>query len=614
MVSEESVTLLHDQLRDETPTPETMQLFKTVWGKSSPELRQDLLASIGLPTERETNAWRDDELLHARLLRQWEWLAGVESTLPEPWASAYRGLVREFGEADAEARRYTTTGYVGEISPLDSEALARFGPDGLAEWLKSWQPPSNRWTGPTPNGLGASIREIVSENPAEWIAALPELVERLRYPSYVRGVVAGVKEALERQDAAAIDWTRVLAALNLVSTDPWPVQAQTADPFDADRDWSETQREATRLLQSALKRNAPFDEDQLELIWTILTRLLAKGRNAPSTILEERPDLMMLAINKDSTVALQTMFELALNASRREMVGRWGERLATVVREQLEVGGTESRLSGAIAAGLLPQFVHVSGDAALDLIPTLFGEPQPEAISIETLETMLKYSRPITSDLLVIFLPYLETYFREVPPSEGEAERSSVRWLVIGYIRGIPGEENPRQLLDVLAEPSRLSEAAEFYGRVLRESDKAPPELAAALRFWDAFLEKDPPPAAYLGFGWWSEGSVVPDSEWLDRIVITLRRSSGRIDWDHEVVERLSRLKEFPAAWEALTLLVKGAQERWTVAYWAGRLLRLFEDTEDTSEPISSPRAELAEALLDKEFLDFRRFIASTDQ
>jgi len=613
VVSEESVTLLHDQLRDETPTPETMQLFKAVWGKSSPELRQDLLASIGLPTERETNAWRDDELLHARLLRQWEWLAGVESTLPEPWASAYRRLVREFGEADAEARRYTTTGYVGEISPLDTEALARFGPDGLAEWLKSWQPPSNRWAAPTPNGLGASIREIVSENPAEWIAALPELVQRLRYPSYVRGVVAGVKEALERQDAAAIDWTRVLAALNLVSTDPWPVHAQTADPFDADRDWSETQREATRLLQSALKRNAPFDEDQLELIWAILTRLLTKGRNAPSTIVEERPDLMMLAINKDSTVALQTMFELALNASRREMVGRWGERLAAVVREQLEVGGTESRLSGVIAAGLLPQFLHVSGQAAVDLITTLFGEPRPEEISIETLETMLKYSRPITNDLLVIFLPYLEVYFRVVPSAEGEAERSAVRWFLIAYIRGIHGLESPSQLLDVLEEPSRLSEAAEFYGRVLRESE-APVELADALRFWDAFLEKDPPPTAYVGFGWWSEGNAVPDSEWLERIVVTLRRSSGLIDWGHEVVDRLSRLSEFAPAWEALTLLVKGAPERWTVAYWAARLLRLFEDTEGSPEPISSARTELAEALLDREFLDFRRFIASVDQ
>jgi hypothetical protein len=436
------------------------------------------------------------------------------------------------------------------------------------------------------------------------------LVERLRYPSYVRGVVAGVKDALERQDAAPIDWTKVLPALDLVSTDPWPVQAQTADPFDADRDWSGTQREAMRLLQSALKGNAPFDEDQLELIWTILTRLLVKGRSASSTIMEERPDLMMLAINKDSTVALQTLFELALNASRREMVGRWGDRLAVVVREQLEVSGAESRLSGAVAAGLLPQFVHVSGQAAVDLIPTLFGEPRPEEILIENLETMLKYSRPITNDLLVIFLPYLEVYFRAVPSSEGGAERSAVRWFLIGYIRGIEGLESPTQLLDVLEEPSRLSEAAEFYGRVLRESE-APVDLEDALRFWDAFLEMDPPPTAYRGFGWWSEGNAVPDSEWLERIVVTLTRTSGLIDWDHEVVERLCRLVEFESAWEALTFLVKGAPERWTVAHWAGRLLRLFEDTEGSPEPVSSARTELAEALLGREFLDFRRFIAA---
>jgi hypothetical protein len=276
----------------------------------------------------------------------------------------------------------------------------------------------------------------------------------------------------------------------------------------------------------------------------------------------------------------------------------------------MEVGGTESRLSGTITAGLLPQFVHVSGQAAVDLITTLFGEPRPDEIATETLETMLKYSRPITNDLLVIFLPYLEVYFRVVPSAEGDAVRSAVRWFLIGYMRGIQGLQSPSHLLDVLEEPSRLSEAAEFYGRVLRESE-APVDLADALRFWDAFLEKDPPTAAYRGFGWWSEGNAVPDSEWLDRIAITLRRSGGLIDWDHEVVERLGRLTEFVPAWEALTLLVKGAPERWTVAHWAGKLLRLFEDTEGSPEPISSARTELAEALLDREFLDFRRFISS---
>jgi hypothetical protein len=70
-------------------------------------------------------------------------------------------------------------------------------------------------------------------------------------------------------------------------------------------------------------------------------------------------------------------------------------------------------------------------------------------------------------------------------------------------------------------------------------------------------------------------------------------------------------LVEFESAWEALTFLVKGAPERWTVAHWAGRLLRLFEDTEGSPEPVSSARTELAEALLGREFLDFRRFIAA---
>jgi hypothetical protein len=609
LVSEESISILRRQLAEESPTPETMQLFQTVWDKSSEEGKIDLLALVGLPSTEEIAVWRDDDQLHIRLLRQWRWLAGVAVTLPEPWASAHQQLVHEFGEGDPEARRYATRVQVGSVSPLDVEEVARLGPDALATWLASWEPPPDRWAAPTPNGLAVSIREVVKNNPEPWIAALPELVERLHHPSYVRGVIGGVRDALEDPDLS-IDWHSVLPALDLVSRDPWPVETLTEDPFDADRDWSETHRETVRLLERALERDAPFDEEQLGNIWALLVRLMTKGQNEASHISEGARDLVELAINKDSTVALRAMFLLALSASRRGLTNEdWGSRLVGVVREELELGGIEARLAGAIAASLFPQFIHVSGDRALGLIPTLFGEPVPDRISTEMLETLLKYSRPLPNDLLARFYPYLETYFRTVPVGDGDAERSSVRWLLIGYLRQIPGQSDPDTLLELLAEPSRISEAAEFYGRVLRESKGAPAELGAALRFWDAFLEKERPPDASLGFGWWAEGNALPDDQWLERILPTLRRSAGRIDWDHAVVERLSRLKDSPPAWEALALLVRGAEERWTVAYWSGTLLRLFEESQESAEPIRSLRSELAEALLERELLDFRRFV-----
>jgi hypothetical protein len=288
---------------------------------------------------------------------------------------------------------------------------------------------------------------------------------------------------------------------------------------------------------------------------------------------------------------------------------RWGSRLVLVVDDELNFGGSEATLAAAVTARLFPQLVHVGGDDALALIPRLFGEPEGDALAVKILEVLTQYARPITNDLLDQFYPYIVAYFQTVPAEGGEAERSSVRWLLIGYIRQLDGQDDAAILVELLHDPSRVSEAAEFYGRVLKqEAQGTPEELRAALEFWDAVLATDLPGKAFGGFGWWSEGDAVPDSDWLPHILATLRRANGRLDWDHEVVLRLCRRPDQPAAWEALALLVRGADERWTVAYWAGDLQRLLEGSAGVDEPIRSARNDLVEALVERELLDFRLY------
>ena len=603
------LALLRQQLSDATPNPETMSLLRSAWPELSPDERSALLEGLGRPTEEELSAWPDDHEVHTKLLRQWRWLVGISSDLPEPWATAYGQLVEQFGEGDADARdHYAVHVQVGSTSPIDSAEIARLGPENFAAWVQAWEPPPGRWMTPSPEGLAARLQEAVAEDPRPWVAALPDLVEALRHPTYIRGLLSGLRDAVSSADPS-IEWSRLLQTFQLVVSEPWLVDVLTDDPFDADRDWKEAQREVMRLLQRAFEKDADLGYEDLQGAWRAILRLLEMRQDEPSNVGDDR-DLVLLAINKDSTVALETMFQLALSTFRRGIgAADWGERLVAVVRSELDHGGREGVLAGAIVAQRFPQFILVGGDDALSLVPRLFGNTGRDEVRVDLLEVLFKYARPITNDLLMLFHPYLVSYFESVPSEDGDAERSSIRWLVIGYLRQLEHQQDAARLVELLHEASRISEAAEFYGRVLRDEAEATDEqLRAALNFWDEVLASDPPSEALGGFGWWSEGGAIPDSEWLPRIVQTIERAEGRVDWHDQVVQRLSGLVDRPAAWEGLAVLVLGVEERWTVAYWAGDLQKLLEASAGSEEPILSARSKLVEALIERELLDFRRY------
>jgi hypothetical protein len=195
-------------------------------------------------------------------------------------------------------------------------------------------------------------------------------------------------------------------------------------------------------------------------------------------------------------------------------------------------------LASAIVASLYPQFVHVYGERAQDFIPRLFGSSDPVGLKVGILETLLRWARPIANDTLILFRPFILAYL-ELERSAGEEERQeAVRWLMIGYIRQLADQDDPSALLGVLRRPSRISEGAEFLGRVLRETTDPDPQLIeAAFRFWDeALATPGLPVEAFQGFGWWAEGSAIGDQPWLDRIYTTLQLTGGRIDREDEVV------------------------------------------------------------------------------
>jgi hypothetical protein len=605
---EQSVELIAEQMRAEEPTPETMRLLRRIWPSITPADRAMLLSLLGEPpTADEVASWKQDDKLHRRLLRQWRWLAGLKGDLPEDWTRANAALSAAFGEGDPEARRLGVSTYVGDVSDLSAEQIADMGPSKFASWAAEWDPPQKTWMTPTPRGVAGELSSAVRVSPQTWNDALPAVAERLRHPTYIRGLLEGLRTAM-KEDKVELPWSGLVAAAELVAGEPWSVDRLTEDEFDADRDWSGAHRVVIDLISEAADRDTPFTDEELERVWDVLLAYL-RSDSPPGF---SGIDLLTVAINKTSTMALRAMFSVVLSVSRRGgNVEAWGGLLGDAVAEELAKGDSETALVGAIVASLFPQFALLSGDRAYELLPQLFGDPVSADLRVAVLETLFQYARPITNEMLGRFYQHLLSYLRTERSADDEEEnRSAVRWLVIGYIRQLEGQDDPHEVLAALSDDSRISEAAEFLGRVLREdSDPQPDLLDAALRFWDAALATpDLGSDAFLGFGWWSEATAIDDDEWLQRMRSTLERSGGRIDWDDQVVQRLIRLRGTPAAWECLSLLVRHAREQWTVSYWARNLHELFRETGE-DEAIRGLRTELIERLLERELLDFREYL-----
>ena len=612
MPLDESLDLLREQLRSAEPAPETMKLLRAVWRTADVVTKEVLLTELGSPpSEEEVARWSEDDAHHRNLLRQWRWLAGLSDDLPESWRAANARLTATFGEGDPLARRRSFTVRAGSISPLSADEITRLGPDRFVDWLHQWEVPPRGWENPTPAGLADQLSRAVQSAPAEWDSRLPALIERLRHPTYVRAVLDGLRESL-KADQGAVPWDRLLPALEFATSDPWPVARIAEDDFDADSDWAETHRAAIWLIQEAVDRDTEFSTGALARLWDVLVRLMRRRERASGVTGD---DLLTVAINTMSTRALEAMFSLTLSVSRRGLdLAPWGEHLLAVVEDELGSGSSEAQLAGAIVARLFPQFLHVCGERAHDFIEPIFGAPAVEELRHRVFETLIGYARPISNEMLVRFRSHLQVYLeltRDLP--ENEARREAPRWLMIGYLRGVDGYDNTHTLLDELSVPSRISEAAEYIGRVLRESTEVEGAvLQRALQLWnDALSDEALAESAYHGFGWWAEATMIPNEVWLDLMYRTLQRTLGRIDWDDQVVQRLIALKDFPDAWRALSLVVRGAQDRWTVSYWGRNLHDLFAQSAEAPEEIQTLREELVERLLERELVDFRPYLRS---
>jgi hypothetical protein len=227
----------------------------------------------------------------------------------------YKKLVMRLGPVrnHPDFHTYSTGGWVGERSPVASDALVSMSDDELVAFLKGFVPDGRNWDGPTYRGLASSISAAVRAS-EDGFAGRISLFADLARP-YQHGLLRGLKERWS-DDKRDIDWLATLSLVQaIVSSPAFGVDstAHKAEMFEPSVNWVVS--DIADLLKSAagIERHLPSElhKSCLQVLRLVLDVTPAEAGQSNSAVSR--------AINSARGRTLESFIYLAL-AMRREEV------------------------------------------------------------------------------------------------------------------------------------------------------------------------------------------------------------------------------------------------------------------------------------------------------
>lgn len=245
---------------------------------------------------------------------------------------------------------YSSSGSVGDKSPISSDALVAMSDVELVQCLKGFVPTPRSLDGPTYRGLASAISAAVRAS-EDGFAQRIGLFSNLARP-YQHGLLRGLKERWS-DDTRDIDWPATLALLQTIVTSSTLQTDLSAKPSEG---WEPSVRwvisDIADLLKSAIdterKLPAEFHQSSLRVLQLIL--------EVTSTEIGQTNDAVSHAINSPRGRTLESLIHLAL-AMRREEVenksdsGKTWHVIGTIFEKELATS----------ESGLNPDFAAMAG-------------------------------------------------------------------------------------------------------------------------------------------------------------------------------------------------------------------------------------------------------------
>jgi hypothetical protein len=578
------------------------------WIKQGPDLER-----VRARRQPSGEPLSDDELDQYALVWTRDRLSWIGDALPPAWEPRYRELVDAYGEPEhPDLPFWKHSDWVGTTSPKTQDELRAMAGIDVVRFLKSWRPPDDPFMGPSPEGLGRALTDVVSSNPRPY--ALIAAFFRGLDPTYVRALIAGLRETVKAK--TTFDWAPVLALCRSIVTSPWPIEPGIRRAMERDLDWSATNQSIAELLSNGLEQNAiPISLRQR--VWDVLGPLTDDSEPTPEYEAQyggSNMDPLTLSINTARGEAMHAVVRYALWIRRtfdRETHEMEGESRLLTFDSTPEVKAVlerhlDPKLDPAVAVRAVygqwfPWLVLLDAEWTSGHLEAIFPvAPELKPYWNAAWETYLFYSKLYENVFVILSKEYNRAVNEVDAPIEGgklHSDKASRlgEHLMVMYGRGKLELSDPDGLvsrfLDRASERAREA-ALEFVGRSMQGDVPLDPEVA--LRFqalWANFLStaaSGEHVRELNGFGWWFVSGKL-DETWSLTQLLNALNLGVQVEPDHLVVKRLGSIAQsMPSeAVECLRLMAQGDKEGWRIYRWRGDARAILAAGLSSSHPIA---------------------------
>ncbi|MEW6542563.1 MAG: hypothetical protein AB1411_03015 [Nitrospirota bacterium] len=588
-----------------------------------------------IPTEEESAAyagqWR---------LRRLRW---IRDSLPTEWKQRYDALVQQFGEPqDPEMVPRAEAVRVGPRAPKSQEELGAMSATEVIAYLKSWLP-SDDALGPSPEGLGRQLKNVVAAEPDRF--AQSAFSFREVDPTYVRAVLEGLHDAARERP---FPWEPVLDLCLWVVTQPREIEGRTVRKWDADPDWGATRSAIARLLSVGLQ------EGQYELpmslrtkVWKILWELTEDPEPSPQYEREfggTNMDPVAMSINTVRGEAMHTVVRYALWVRRyiakaedaeQRITRGFGEmpEVTEVLEAHLDPAHDPSLAVRAVYGEWLPWLVLLDRGWTTDNLSRIFPDNDNQRNFRDAAwEAYIVFCQPYDDAFYVIKDVYARAVERIGTVAadsrhRGDPDQHLAEHLMVFYWRGKLDVNEQGGVLGRFYEkaPDSLrAHAIEFIGRSLSNTegaveagvlDRLRSIWAIRLGSARAASNRETHAGEMAAFGWWFASGKF-DDPWAVEQLFAALSLIRKIDAGWLVLERLAALAEAMPneSVRCALLMIEGDLKGWEIHGWRNELRAILSTVIRSTRPNALQGAvELVNRLGAKGFLEFRDLLPSGD-
>lgn len=434
----------------------------------------------------------------------------------------YQALVQRWGPVrdHPDFHTYSTSGWVGDRSPVASDALVGMSDAELVAFLKGFVPDGRSWDGPTYRGLASSISAAVRAS-GDGFARRIGLFADLARP-YQHGLLQGLKERWS-DDKRDINWLATLSLVQeIVSSPAFRADLAAVQPegWEPSVHWVVSDIADLVKGASGTERHVPA-----ELHRSCLRILRLVLDSTTPTEAGQSNDAVSHAINSPRGRALESFIHLALAMRREEVAAKagsddtWGA-VGPVLEAELVTSESGLNADFAAMAGMYcANFHYLNSEWTEANFDRLFSSANEAAWRCAA--QGFAYQRHLYDWLFKSLVA--GGHLRRMVYSEGlpdQVAERALQFLGLAYLEGMENLYGGGLLSELIAglrvkelsqlcwffwtlrgkaEPSaRTSKILTFWLKVaeqIRENDANLPELQSALSQLAVFLHELTPAA-----------------------------------------------------------------------------------------------------------------------